>query len=590
MPTSSAEPPVAGRAVAVADGRPAVRRRRSARWCTAVLEIADPFAGRPRGRAAPPRRGAARLWWPVDTPADELAAALVPLHHTSLGPLAGGLTLGEHRAARPAARARLRDPAGRRRRRDPGAEVTPGRRRRAARPAPRRRRPAAPVRRPAPRARPRRPVAARLPVRLDRRGAAGARPTTGRATSSSTTRPTGSARPTSRSPRRPTPATGWSRRCCTPTTRSRRCSTSWSCTATCAGASPATTRRPHLGGVLYLYVRGMCGPETPEDDGHPAGVFSWQPPAALVDRALRPAGRCRDDPAAARARGPARPAAGPRRRRTAAHLQRGRRARRRRRPRRASGSARWPREDEPLVALAVAFVVRAVRGGSVCVDLGRGRRAPTLGDCRGPTPTRGSPPSRPARWSPRRRRSCGSSSTAASGCSTSTATGARRSRSTPTWSAGPPAAAAPDEAVAGGGARPGLPGRGRTTSSAPPPGSRSPTRTTVLTGGPGTGKTTTVAALLALCAEQAELAGDPAVRIALAAPTGKAAARLQQAVEDEVAKLPGRRPGPAGRRPRRHPAPAARLAPGHLVAVPAPPRQPAAARRRRRRRDLDGRR
>ncbi len=62
--------------------------------------------------------------------------------------------------------------------------------------------------------------------------------------------------------------------------------------------------------------------------------------------------------------------------------------------------------------------------------------------------------------------------------------------------------------------------------------------TTVLTGGPGTGKTTTVAALLALCAEQAELAGDPAVRIALAAPTGKAAARLQQAVEAEVAKLP----------------------------------------------------
>ncbi len=38
----------------------------------------------------------------------------------------------------------------------------------------------------------------------------------------------------------------------------------------------------HLGGVLYLYVRGMCGPDTPEDDGHPAGVFSWQPPSALV--------------------------------------------------------------------------------------------------------------------------------------------------------------------------------------------------------------------------------------------------------------------------------------------------------------------
>ncbi|WP_181641801.1 UvrD-helicase domain-containing protein [Nocardioides massiliensis] len=38
----------------------------------------------------------------------------------------------------------------------------------------------------------------------------------------------------------------------------------------------------HLGGVLYLYLRGMCGPETPVLDGGPCGVFSWQPPVALV--------------------------------------------------------------------------------------------------------------------------------------------------------------------------------------------------------------------------------------------------------------------------------------------------------------------
>ena len=38
----------------------------------------------------------------------------------------------------------------------------------------------------------------------------------------------------------------------------------------------------HLAGVAYLYVRGMCGPDTPVEDGHPAGVFSWVPPAALV--------------------------------------------------------------------------------------------------------------------------------------------------------------------------------------------------------------------------------------------------------------------------------------------------------------------
>ncbi len=60
---------------------------------------------------------------------------------------------------------------------------------------------------------------------------------------------------------------------------------------------------------------------------------------------------------------------------------------------------------------------------------------------------------------------------------------------------------------------------------------------TVLTGGPGTGKTTTVARLLALLVEQARLAGNGRLRIALAAPTGKAAARLQEAVQLEVAKL-----------------------------------------------------
>ncbi|WP_281689591.1 UvrD-helicase domain-containing protein [Pseudonocardia thermophila] len=38
----------------------------------------------------------------------------------------------------------------------------------------------------------------------------------------------------------------------------------------------------HLGGVLYLFVRGMCGPATPTVDDVPCGVFSWHPPAALI--------------------------------------------------------------------------------------------------------------------------------------------------------------------------------------------------------------------------------------------------------------------------------------------------------------------
>jgi exodeoxyribonuclease V beta subunit len=39
----------------------------------------------------------------------------------------------------------------------------------------------------------------------------------------------------------------------------------------------------HLGGVLYLYLRGMCGPDTPVVDGQPCGVFSWRPPVGLVE-------------------------------------------------------------------------------------------------------------------------------------------------------------------------------------------------------------------------------------------------------------------------------------------------------------------
>jgi exodeoxyribonuclease V alpha subunit len=57
---------------------------------------------------------------------------------------------------------------------------------------------------------------------------------------------------------------------------------------------------------------------------------------------------------------------------------------------------------------------------------------------------------------------------------------------------------------------------------------------TVLAGGPGTGKTTTVARLLALLRAQP----GPAPRVALAAPTGKAAARLAEAVREAAARLP----------------------------------------------------
>ncbi|HET9690103.1 MAG TPA: UvrD-helicase domain-containing protein [Acidimicrobiales bacterium] len=38
----------------------------------------------------------------------------------------------------------------------------------------------------------------------------------------------------------------------------------------------------HLGGVAYLFLRGMAGPATPVVDGLPCGVFAWRPPTALV--------------------------------------------------------------------------------------------------------------------------------------------------------------------------------------------------------------------------------------------------------------------------------------------------------------------
>jgi exodeoxyribonuclease V alpha subunit len=62
-------------------------------------------------------------------------------------------------------------------------------------------------------------------------------------------------------------------------------------------------------------------------------------------------------------------------------------------------------------------------------------------------------------------------------------------------------------------------------------------RFAVVAGGPGTGKTTTVARIVALLAEQAVAAGSAWPLIALAAPTGKAAARVEEAVHEEAGLL-----------------------------------------------------
>ncbi len=84
--------------------------------------------------------------------------------------------------------------------------------------------------------------------------------------------------------------------------------------------------------------------------------------------------------------------------------------------------------------------------------------------------------------------------------------------------------------------------------------------TTVITGGPGTGKTTAVAGLLVALAEQHEARGE-VMRVAMAAPTGKAAARLQEAVHAAAdalspvdrARLDGLQAGTLHRLLRTHP-------------------------------------
>lgn len=61
---------------------------------------------------------------------------------------------------------------------------------------------------------------------------------------------------------------------------------------------------------------------------------------------------------------------------------------------------------------------------------------------------------------------------------------------------------------------------------------------TVLTGGPGTGKTTTVVRLLVLLQKLQSEQNAPPLAVALAAPTGKAALRLRESMQKEAEHLP----------------------------------------------------
>ena len=96
---------------------------------------------------------------------------------------------------------------------------------------------------------------------------------------------------------------------------------------------------------------------------------------------------------------------------------------------------------------------------------------------------------------------------------------------------------------------------------------------TLVTGGPGTGKTTTAARLLALLANR-----DPGLRVALAAPTGKScrpAGRGHRSDRSDARRTAGTCPSPTGarRRPGAHAAPTPGLESAHRP-LPVPCRQP----------------
>ena len=316
----------------------------------------------------------------------------------------------------------------------------------------------------------------------------------------------------------------------------------------------------------------MCGPDTPVVDGHPAACSAgsrrrrWSRRSRICSTR---AGWRHDD---------GRMAAGVTARRAAADVQR-RRGARAADVHVASGLPRWREEPDETVALAVAFAVRALRGGSVCVDLRS--VAPQVDVAELPWPDADD-------WlaavqaSPLVRHAAGAA-TATATCCTWTGTGARSSRCADDLLA-MLAATPPTQRVAR--PRPAVPRRA-TTSSARPPKSRCRRRLTVLTGGPGTGKTTTVARLLALLAEQPSSGGRGCGSRWRRRPARRRPGCRRRCSWRSTSSTPADQRA-ADRAAGDDAAPAARLPAGHVGAVPARPRQPAAARRDRRRRDVDG--
>ncbi len=255
--------------------------RSSARWCTRCWR--PPIRSPPTWRAELETHIREHsVWWPVDVAPDELAAAMVPMHDTLLGPLAPGATLRQI-----GLRDRLREmdfefPLAGGDARGAAPSISIGRCRPAAFGTPPCRRPAGVLRAAAVQRRIGHAVAEGVSDGVAGCGAAGPRrsrgPIPGRRLQDELA---GRAGPAADG-RRLRPGREWPRRCCIRTIRCRRCCTALCCIGSCAGDCRGTHPTSTWVACCICSCAGCAARRRPIVDGHPAGVFSWRPPAALI--------------------------------------------------------------------------------------------------------------------------------------------------------------------------------------------------------------------------------------------------------------------------------------------------------------------
>jgi exodeoxyribonuclease V alpha subunit len=207
----------------------------------------------------------------------------------------------------------------------------------------------------------------------------------------------------------------------------------------------------------------------------------------------------------------------------------------------AQGIAKIAGERDPRVLLAAALASRAVQHGHVCVDLARLRDAPLLDADEQPVLDLELPD--PEEWCAALRRSALVGDGTAATPLVLDGAGRlylwRYARYQSELAAHLRARAAVTLPVDAPALRAGLarlfPAAGRQRRAAAVAVQRA---LTVISGGPGTGKTTTVVRILALLQDQARAQAHGFARVLLLAPTGKAAQRLGEAVSAQLDALP----------------------------------------------------